>query len=303
MGRNRESLIRQIENALLKKMATGYSRHIDKKAGLTINKIYAWESFSTHMKRCAVYAKWVKQKYGCRYLEEIRPYVPEYLRMRIAKGLSAHTIKADAMGLAKLFSCSCCDWGVELPIRERANIKRSRFPTKSDRQFSITKNKDVIDFCIATGVRHHELVALRYYNISPIGTWIYVWRGKGGKSRVIPVFPEYIDHVINMRTRAINKFEGRVFLTREIKSRMDVHSYRREYAQNLYKYYTQTGQYVNGKPYHCRKDLAGVTYDRGVMRAVSNALGHERINVIAKSYLSNPNDPKQISTPGHNQLG
>lgn len=39
--------------------------------------------------------------------------------------------------------------------------------------------------------------------------------------------------------------------------------------------------------YICRKDKAGVTYDRQAMKYASNQLGHNRIDVIAYSYLHN----------------
>jgi hypothetical protein len=39
--------------------------------------------------------------------------------------------------------------------------------------------------------------------------------------------------------------------------------------------------------YRCRKDKYGIVYDRKAMLIVSKALGHERIDVIAQSYLNN----------------
>ncbi|MBQ0028247.1 MAG: hypothetical protein KBS96_06555 [Lachnospiraceae bacterium] len=39
--------------------------------------------------------------------------------------------------------------------------------------------------------------------------------------------------------------------------------------------------------YICRKDKAGVVYDRQAMLYASRQLGHNRIDVIANSYLHN----------------
>jgi len=100
------------------------------------------------------------------------------------------------------------------------------------------------------------------------------------------VLPEYQVHVTKMRQQAIDKGQDRMFLREEIKNRMDEHSYRRGYAQALYQYYESTGQYMSHTRYCCRGELAGVHFDRGIMKAVSRALGHERINVIAQSYLT-----------------
>lgn len=39
--------------------------------------------------------------------------------------------------------------------------------------------------------------------------------------------------------------------------------------------------------YICRKDKAGIVYDRRAMKIVSKQLGHNRISVIASDYLHN----------------
>lgn len=287
MGKN-PSLIRQIDIALNSMMCAGASKHAAKAMAETPNSlqgIYSYQTLRTYIKQSCEFAKWAKSAYGGKRLADIKQYVPEYLQLRIDAGISPYTIRLDSSALAKLYGCSSTSWGVMLPKRERAGITRSRLSRAHDREFSEERNADVVDFCKGTGLRKHELVALAPDKIKEDGTIVFVDKGKGGKSRVVPVLPAYQTHVMAMRNRAIEANTPRVFSRMEIKNRMDQHAYRRSYAQALYKYYLSMEQFMSNTKYHCRKDKAGATYDRGIMLAVSIALGHNRIDVIAISYL------------------
>ena len=61
---------------------------------------------------------------------------------------------------------------------------------------------------------------------------------------------------------------------------MDIHSYRRQYTQALYQYYTQ-GRVL--PPVQGR--LKRNTYDRDAAERVSWSLGHTRIDVVLRHYL------------------
>jgi integrase len=284
MGK-RPSLIRQVEETLTAMLAPGRSKHQDKITGEDANYIYSYGTLATYLRQGCHFVRWAKEQYGCRYIEEARPHVAEYLTIR-KDSVSANSVHTDAAAIAKLYKCQMRDFGVELPLRRRADITRSRLPRAYDREFSEANNKDVVDFCKACGPRQCELVALKPTEVAIDGTTVTILKGKGGKFRVVPVLPEYQAHVAKMRQQAIDKGQDRMFLREEIKNRMDEHSYRREYAQALYRYYESTEQYMSHTLYCCRGELAGVHFDRGIMKAVSRALGHERINVIAQSYLT-----------------
>ena len=111
---------------------------------------------------------------------------------------------------------------------------------------------------------------------------VYVWvqNGKGGKSREIPVRAGYEEKILSFTgTDASNVFT-------DIPNRMDVHSYRSEYATALYKSLARPFSTIPKEDrYYCRGDLKGVVYDKSAMLKVSEALGHNRISVIAYSYL------------------
>ena len=61
---------------------------------------------------------------------------------------------------------------------------------------------------------------------------------------------------------------------------MDIHSYRCQYAQVLYQYYTQG----HALP-PAQERLKRNTYDRDAAERVSWSLGHNRIDVVLRHYL------------------
>jgi hypothetical protein len=60
-------------------MAAGDSRHIDKVAGLTENKIYSYGTLDAYMQQCCDFVKYAKTEHGAKTLEDCRPFVNEYL--------------------------------------------------------------------------------------------------------------------------------------------------------------------------------------------------------------------------------
>lgn len=73
-----------------------------------------------------------------------------------------------------------------------------------------------------------------------------------------------------------------------VHSKADIHGYRAIYASRLYKNMARPVESLKApEKYICRKDKAGVVYDKKAMQIVSQALGHNRISVIANSYLHN----------------
>lgn len=283
--KNKKSLIRQVQEKLLSKMAAGDSRHLDKVAGLTENKIYSYGTLDAYMQQCCDFVKYAKTEHGAKTLEDCRPFVNEYLQRSIDGGKSSYTVKLQSSALAKLYDCRSNEF-LPTPSRSRENITRSRGAAVRDAHFSESRNKALVDFCKSTGLRRHELAALtgdclrqdehgRYH--------ILVKSGKGGKSRWAPVMGN--NHQIqNVVTLCGKAGVGKVFS--KIHNGADIHHYRGCYAERVYK--------ANARPvlslqsserYVCRGSLKGIIYDRAALRATSQALGHNRISVVASHYL------------------
>lgn len=73
-----------------------------------------------------------------------------------------------------------------------------------------------------------------------------------------------------------------------IHSAFDEHYYRSLYACRCYKSKARDVEGLETKEkYICRKDKAGVVYDRKAMLYASKQLGHNRIDVVSTNYLHN----------------
>lgn len=317
MARNREkyNLTHEIQTVLDQKLAMGDSKKSDKavyrrtasgsivrdnegkaiieREDLTRNKIYSWETYRSYMKHANYFAKWCKENYGCRTLSDCRPHVDEWLKSR--SNLSAYTQKLEASSLAKLYGCSTTDFGTRTAERDRKLITRSRGEKVRDKHFSEEKHLNLVEFCKSTGLRRAELSVLTgdrltYKDGKP---YIIVDRGtKGGRLRESPIIhnPEL---VVNMMK---NAGAGKVFS--KVPKAADIHGYRSDYATELYKMHARdvstlsydkvnkgTGRRYQSGVYICRGDQKGMRLDKAAMHIVTEALGHNRISVIAEHYL------------------
>jgi site-specific recombinase XerC len=283
--KNKKSLIRQVQEKLLSKMAAGDSRHLDKAAGITTGKIYSYGTLNAYLQQCCDFVKYAKTEHGAKTLDGCRPFVNEYLQHSIDGGKSSYTLKLQSSALAKLYDCRSSDF-IPTPSRSRENITRSRGVAVRDAHFSESRNKALVDFCKSTGLTRHELAALtgdclrqdehgRYY--------IRVKSGKGGKSRWAPVMgnKSQIQNVVTLCGKA---GDSKVFS--KIHNGADIHHYRGCYAERVYKAHARpVSSLQSSERYVCRGSLKGTVYDRAALRATSQALGHNRISVVASHYL------------------
>ena len=283
--KNKKSLIKQVQDKLVGKMAVGESKHQDKAKGVTGEKIYSFGTLNAYLQQCCDFVKFAKAEHQAKTVDDCRPYVNEYLQRCIDQGKSSYTIKLTASALAKLYDCSSTNF-IATPSRCRDDITRSRGSAVRDAHFSETKNKDLVDFCCATGLRRHELASLTGTCLKNDGNGnysIYVKSGKGGRSRNAPVTGtrEQIQKVISLCTEA---GEGKVF--NKIHNGADIHHYRAIYAERVYQHHARPLNSLQGSErYYCRGSKQGTIYDREALRATSQALGHNRVSVVAEHYL------------------
>ena len=135
-----------------------------------------------------------------------------------------------------------------------------------------------MQFLQATGLRRHEVRALRCRDIfaQDGNLLVHVTSGKGGLARDVPVLPGREEQVWAV---SIGRDPDEVAFLR-IPKHMDVHGYRREYAQALYL------QYAPGRslPPPAGRLKRG-DYDVEAVLRVSQALGHRRKDVVLRHYL------------------
>lgn len=270
--------------------ARGRSRQQDKKISVDKNYIYASRTYETYRKEAIRYIDWCKKEHPeILHLEDCRPYANDYLNYQITQGYSAWTIATRKAAIAKLLQISCTDL-VETPSRNRVNIHRSRAYVERDQHISKEKEQYYAKLTSATGLRRHELTKIRGTDLhqinNPDGSTdyvLYVTRGtKGGKKRIAPVIgidSEETEEIVDLFRNA-----GSALVCPKLPNAYDNHHYRGIYAKRLYGIHARK-KIPKEDQYRARKELAGLVYDKKSMRIVSKALGHNRIDVIAQSYL------------------
>lgn len=288
MGKKKTpSIDHQIKQHFDSMMAIGESKQQAKKdeqtrGAITGGKIYSWKTRKTYDDGMRRFAGWVKETEGVKLVDDMRPFVGAYIDHLKETGASAWTQKRDLAAISKYFQHSYFQ-EVKTDKRVRQNIVRSRDVVENDCHFSKSNNEELINFCRHTGLRRRELAAITgSCLVEKEGQfYIKVFNGKGGKYREVMV----LDNDPRVIERLKNTPPGEKIWPK-VHSHADIHGYRSEYANELYKRLARDVSKLPKKEvYHCQLDKAGVWYDREAMRVVSNCLGHNRIDVIAESYL------------------
>src|SRR5439155_5674844 len=130
-----------------------------------VEGIHSISTMKTYRKESIAFANWVKDQYHCKWLHDAQQYTGEYLQMRINRGDSAWTLQMTRAALRKLYQDSRLVNSIKLPIRYKSEITRSRGPKAMDKKFSVRRNRDLVDFCRAAGLRRCELEVLRVDHI------------------------------------------------------------------------------------------------------------------------------------------
>jgi integrase len=238
---------------------------------IIIDGIYSYETMRSYTKECVSFAVWVRENFAVRDIEVAKTHVNSYLEHRMSKGDSAWTLKLIRSALRKVYGDSNLASNVNLPDRKKEQIIRSRGQKAMDKKFSVERNRDLVDFCKATGLRRHELKAVKIkdiYRDEDGKLRVEVNQGKGGRPRSIPV-------IESLESRVLEIISGKDLESKVIEKipvRADIHGYRRDYAANYYKK-------LSGKDFNFEGK------DTFAMQQVSWALGHNRLDVVTRNYL------------------
>ena len=322
MGRS--TIERQINNILYSKQAFGESRHEAKKElkealgddykfGMTDDKIHSYASFDTYQKACQRFGAWLIAEKGINKrtnIQDCKQYAAEYIKSRLDDGVSVWTAKMERSALGKLYGETI---EIEMPKRDIKKITRSRGPKKGDVHFSVKNNRDLIDIAIATGGRRADIAKMKpsdFYYDDKGNLWVKINESKGGRNRVSPVLPQYKERVEEILKQ--HPADKHIFKT--IHAQADIHSFRGEYARALYRavstdkdfkdavldayparheYKTvkdpKTGERVtkeiSGQNITTRQGKGSQTFKRDDVYCVSQALGHNRLDVSITHYF------------------
>lgn len=264
------------------------NRSNDKTNADTQNKIYSKNTFKTYKRQFSYFADWLAEAHKEAYtLADARQYVDEYLLHLIELERSAYSITTAKAALAKVFQTEATQF-IDTPARERANIKRSRGVAVRDSNISNKTETKLALFSSAVGLRRKEMMSIESKDLffDNGKAYLNVTKGtKGGKARIVEICGTS-EGETKMIVEWIQSREGKLFP--KLNTNYDNHYYRAVYAQRLYDRYKREEKDIPAKErYIMRKERAGEVYDKLAMEIVSKNLGHNRISVIAQSYLYN----------------
>ena len=299
--------------------------------GTDKEKIFSHNTYKTYWKHTKYFIKYVQEQHPeVTTIKKAKRYVNEWLQVRVDQGLSAWTIQTEAKALGKLYGISPDDPDYfQPPKRNRQDITRSRVDRARDKHFSVSNNDELIKFCKGTGLRRSELASIKGKDLMSRSEiemefnqlkslknltedeskrlnilkdamrfeseyYINIVNGKGGRKRISPIVGKNIDQIVE---RMKNTPEDKK-VWEYVNSNADIHSYRADYATEIYKTYARniedipfdrvnkgTGKKFQSDVYTCRKDEAGKKLDKAAMLLSSKALGHNRIEVVANNYI------------------
>lgn len=305
MGK-KSNLIHEYKANLKKQTRYGMSKHKDKiiqkeecrKSNTSYQQpkgIYSTSTYNSYDETCRSFVIWIMQNHSkeVKNYMDCQQFAAEWLKSKEDAGLSAWSLNMYGSALACSFGgISKSELGYTFPKRERKDIKRNRNNDLNKRYPRIAQ-RNAVEMFKATGCRRTELLRLRKEDFrkqideqgQETGCLEVFKRGKGGIERWCLVNPNYAEFVTDFLENAkAYKHSNEMRLFNKVDVPTDgVHGYRAVYAYDLYNYYEEMG-FSTGDIYYCRKELVGVTFDKGILEKVSYDLQHSRNNVVI-SYL------------------
>lgn len=270
-----------INMAFEAKQAFGNSRHRGKADGSASGRIYSINTMRQYKRVGDKFADFVKrQNPNIKRVPQCKKYVDAFIQEAIDQGLSPWTQQSYRSALTKLFGEDLCS--IKIEKKERSKIKRSRFDVPNARHFSEKNNSELINFCRHTGLRRSELERLTPEQMTVInGDYYLTVKGKGGKIRNARILNNDRATIDRIRNTPLGEP-----VWGSVHSAANIHGYRGDYAKALYESVARdVATLPSREVYFCRKDLVGKSFDKKAMRLVSQSMGHNRIDVIAQSYL------------------
>lgn len=282
-----KKLRRWLRDQLNNRWRSGYGKAKNKGVHNETPYIHSENTYKTYVAQCNHFAEWCKEL-GVKDKDIAFKMIGDYGKYLESQGKSAWTIYTAICALAKAYGVSTKELGYEPPKRKREDIKRSRQSAKRDEHISATNNKELYVFGRCMGLRRSELEKLRGNQlvIRDDGT-LYIMNviGKGGKIRNVDLFGSEAELKL-IKRKMQQAGEGLVFP--RVHSALDEHFLRSIYACRAYSSKARNINSLTGKEkYICRKDKAGTIYDRDALLYTSKQLGHNRVDVVANSYLYN----------------
>jgi len=273
----------------------------DFKFGDTVPGIHSIQTMKNYNQVSHEFIKWAKsQGAGNRQdlNEVIQKYGTEYLKHRESQNLSTQTLKRDRAALNKIMTS---DKKIDYKFQSTNihQITRSRSNKNTDnKHFNELNNSALVALAKGTGGRRSDLKKLTpecFYEKNG-NLYCRFEQSKGGKDRTVIVRDEYRKEIENR----ISMTRSNERLFERIHSNADIHSYRRNYAQELYKdiiknddlkrdladlYSARIEPKIKSDYYITKGEDNFFKGKRDDIHLITNALGHNRLEVAVNHYL------------------
>ena len=271
-----------LQRALRDSCAKGSSRHSAKHDGTAADHIYSDKTYKTYSETAVrPFGEWAQERGIHRDIDACKDAVPAYLEELRERGLSNHSISTHRAGLCKAFHLAGHDLDPITISRPRDEISRSR--GEYSERFNADKHAELVNFVHSTGLRRCELETLTKdaLRVDEEGNHYLHIYGKGGKERDVYPFGDHADAVI---AKVSNTPAGDNVWGKQ-PSYVPMHRMRAEAAAILYHQHERPLEELSRKDkYYCQRDMAGKVFDRAALMVVSNALGHNRLDVVVSHY-------------------
>ena len=291
----KSNMLFQIRNELNKETKYGESKHKAKELAREESKrtgepykqvrgIYSTNTYNDYVESCKTFSIWcIKHHPEVKNIRDCEKYASEYINDCRERKLSEWSINKYAYAISCVYHKEIEELGITKGVRSRADIKRDR-DAENNRLRQSEKYDNTVRMVKATGCRHAELLRLRKedFRENEDGTMSVFRRGKNGIERwclVNPIYQDWVKDFVQQKETVKVNDEERLFRKNEAPTKLPLHDCRATYACNLYDFYEKAG-YANGDIYHCRGDLAGYSYDKGILAKGSFDLAHGRNNVV-----------------------
>lgn len=296
----KSQIIRNLKEQLNRGMGT--SKHQDKQVGLKkglaqnemySGKIYSVKTFQNYRNLNMQAVEWMRsQNMKLKNLEDFRQNMGTYLKFLKENDYSAWTVRSHAAAAAKVFGIRSKDFGVDLPSR-RAENRVNNITEKMSKKLSMTE-KDTLEFARLTGMRRREMEAFKKSNHEEFlsgKTDILHLDGKkdntkGHRDRNVALSRDEAQRVRYLLEKS-PKFKILESPFTNLSKKLQLHLQRHYFANATYNRILQE-RIDQGSVYknlYRRKDGSGRVYDRDALQAVSEALGHSRIDTSIVNYL------------------
>lgn len=266
-----------------------------------VDGIFSVGTMTTYQNEMPAFAEFCAEQ-GAKRIADLKEEMGEdYLKSMFEADKSDWGIATASAAINKAMGWNLSPKKLNLPVRRKEDITRSRLPRKhDDRDYSAYA--DQIAFAKATGIRRMSMTVVRPCDCirdedgMVIGVHV---KEKGGRHRIAPVLNVSRDAITTLINNAITENGEDIPVFDSYDIHIDNHRFRAEYAAALLHQLEEEraagkpafggafklGDYCHLKGKDAKRKAKTAGHDTDLLGAVSGALGHNRLEIVTRHYL------------------